>query len=58
MDLFTSKEHEVRINRYSDAILGAGIVIIKQKLDIVLYGAIKAHRGSVRYLLRLGVLIF
>lgn len=57
MGLFMSKQHKVRINRYSDAIFGAGTVITEQILDIVLYGAIKTHMRSVRYLLRPGVVL-
>lgn len=57
MDLFTSKQHKVRIGRYSAVILGAEIVIIGQILDTVLYGTIKAHMWSVRYLLRPGVVL-
>lgn len=52
MGLFTSKQHKVRISRYSAAILGTGNVIIGQILDTVLYGTIKAHMWSVKYLLR------
>lgn len=57
MGLFTSKQHKVRISRYSAANFRMGIIIIRQILDIALYGTRKARMWSVRYLLRPGVVL-